>query len=1049
MPEGTACTDCGTQNAPEARFCMHCGVRLTAAAAPILTTTGERRQLTVMFCDLVDSTVISGRMDPEEYRDLIVACQQTIQQLVERYSGHIAQFLGDGVLVYFGYPQALENGAEAAVQAGLQVLAAFAEDPPRNPTDIDVAFRIGIHTGDVVISPTGDGKGELAVGNTTNIAARIEGTATANGMAISDACRRLLSSRVRLESIGQPSLKGVDEPVTVYRVLGRDGDADRAVAATLPSVGREAELEQLSNLLAQARGGRGTIVRISGEPGIGKSHLAEAGARVAEAEGMQLLRLQCTQFATQSPMAPISDWLTRQLAQAPDARTEAARADFEATVAEFSLSDPESAALFARLIGWDWQTPALVEESAERIRARTRRSISEVVQAMARNQPALLLIEDLHWCDPTTLEWLTELSTFVSDWPVVVLLTHRPEFLPTWDAALESPAIELARLTNQQTRLLVEAAGRRMLEPLIEQIIARAEGVPLFAEELSRAIESGALGPTNQVPMSLKDSLMARLDRLGSARSLAQTASAFGREFNLDLLERCVGTIVRPDLDKLLAADLVMEVEAVPGLYLFKHVLLQEIAYDSILRQDRRRLHDRIARIMADEFSDRIEQRPEEYGRHLAAADRPLDAGRAYDQAGRRAALRAAFHEASTHYETAAALFAAAEDAAAEELRVQIQLGNAIMAAHGYAAEATVPVWERAAALAEQTGDAVELSSALNGSAVFALLQGDVDEASSLSEQILAIAEREDSRIARLRGKCTLAQHEFYIGNPVQAADHATDALAEYREGDYLEVTYGIGTDQAVIAHAFGAFANHWTGRFASSFAAARTAVDQALAIGSPISHSMALTMQSLMHGFGGDQTQALAVANVLIQEAEELRFAYYRGFGLVLRAMARLRGNFDRDGVMDELLEGVGLLGRAGGQGGAAMVMGFLGEAYWLVGDTDNAAAFLAAGLTSAAETGQHYYDSEILRLQGEMARSEDPGAAAALYRQALADAQARGARGVAIRPALPLAELLEADGEKAAARSLLADCLAGIEDPSATVASARAARKVAALAD
>lgn len=1058
MPNGPACAGCGQENPPRARFCMHCGALIESTPPQTGTDpSGERRQLTVMFCDLVDSTAISQRLDAEEYSDLILSAQKVIRAAVDRYEGHIAQFLGDGVLVYFGYPQAYEDSAQRALLAALDLLDAFSATPLTQAlVPEEVAFRIGIHTGDVVIESSGPEGDSLAMGDTTNIAARIEGEAAPNGIAISEPTFRLLRGGIRVQSLGQPILKGVNQGLTVYRVLGREQVAEPSRQVRSPMVGRDVEHECLSRHLEDALDGRGIVVRVFAEPGLGKSRLVENLRPEAEAADMRWLHLACSPHTSHTPLAPVSDWFSRYLGIRDQREvSDSALDDARRMIVSLALEDPDSVALFARLIGVDRDDDGLTGESAERLRLRTRRAITDLLRSLSHSQPTVLVVEDLHWCDPTTLEWLNELVTACRHWPILVILTHRPEFSPPWPNDQEQPAIKLSALTSSETRALVESLAQQALAPLVDQIVSRADGVPLFIEELTRMLHESGFDPEQPalVPMTLKDSLMARLDRLGTAKRLAQTAAALGREFHEDLLARCAGTApIAEDLHRLVQADLVYtDRNAIAGTYVFKHALVQEVAYETVLRRDRRELHSRIARVLADDFPDLVDHRPEEHGRHLAAAGDNRAAGEAYDRAGRKAALRAAFHEASNHYRTAARLVAAEESNADFELGVQIQLGNALMASHGYASEDTVPVWQRAAELAQSTNNALELSSALNGSAVYALLQGDVRGAAELAGRILSIANEagssETARIAALRGNCTLAQQEFYIGNPEAALRYADQALDNYRPDDFHTVTYGIGTDHAVIAYCFSAFAHHWAGRYGRSFADAEASVAFAEDLGSPISIAMARTIEALVQGLAGNQQTSLTIASRLADEADELGFAYYRGFGLTLRAMARLRMDGTDRGALEELGTGLDALGVSGGQGGAAMVLGFLGEAYWLTGDAATATAFLDGGLGSAAETGQHYYDSEILKLKGDVARAGDPNVAMDFYQNAASDARDRGAHGMAIRAIVPLAELMLEDDRGHQVEALLERGLATLEPGVSTETTRVAERMLASL--
>ena len=598
--------------------------RPRSGAAP---TTGERRQLTVMFCDLVESTALGRSLDPEELSELLNAYQSVCTEAVRSYDGHVAQYLGDGILVYFGYPQAHEDDVERALRAGLEIqqgLARLREDYT-GPAASGLVARIGVHTGPVVVSEMGSGahRETLAVGDTTNVAARIQATASPGALNTSEQTLRLVSGMFVTRDLGAPALKGLSEPLHVFEVVQASGSRSRLARAEslAPLVARSSELELLLERWRSAQEGLGQVVLISGEAGLGKSRLLYALRERLAGEPHTWLEGGCSPFTSGSAFQPVLTLLRQSLHLADDEGPESVLAKLESAFEAIDGIDPAAVVPYiASLL----ELPAsarypMPPVSPELQRERTFDALIRQLLAAAELQPVISVYEDLHWADPSTLELLERTVMELATSRVLLVLTFRAGFDSSGLDRSHTTPIALARLTREQTARLVEseARGRVLPEAVVKQIVTRSDGVPLFVEELTRAVvEAGAPAvgdesrpgppPELAVPTTLQDSLMARLDRLSSAKQVAQTAAVLGRDFDYPLLARVAELdegALRSSLQQLADAEILYRRGAIPNAtYSFKHALLHDTAYQSLLRSTRHRLHARVAEILEHDF---------------------------------------------------------------------------------------------------------------------------------------------------------------------------------------------------------------------------------------------------------------------------------------------------------------------------------------------------------------------------------------------------------------------------------------------------------------
>ncbi len=800
----------------------------------------ERRQLTVMFCDLVGSTALSARFDPEELREEIRAYQNACSGVVARYDGFVAKFMGDGVLAYFGYPRAHEDDAERAVRAGLEIEAAVTSLETRGTEQL--AVRIGIATGLVVVGDLvgeGSAQEQAVVGETPNLAARLQALAEPRQIVLAGATRRLIGDLFRLRDLGRQTVKGFTEPVEAFAVEGVAVTESRFEAARrglTDLVGRAAESALLRDRLRKASAGAGQIVLLSGEAGIGKSRLAAQLAAEVASEPHTRLRYQCSPYHRDSVLHPFVVALGRAARLAPEDPAETQLDKLEAILAPARIA--ETAPLFASLLSIPTgdRYPPLALSAAQQRRL-TLAALLDQLEALARQKPVLMLFEDAHWADATSLEVLDLTVERVRALPVLVMITFRPEYEAPWTGLSHVTSIALDRLAPAEVETLAEhVAGRPLPPEVTAQIVAKTDGVPLFVEELTKAVLEGGLlvaGPQGwrldgplppfAIPATLQDSLAARLDRLAPIKEIAQIGAAIGREFSYPLLRAVAGRdepALRAALAQLEEAELLFRSGAPPDArYTFKHALVQDTAYETLLRSRRQILHRRIADALRGEFPAIAAAEPELVAHHLTQAGLDEPAIEWWGKAGDQALRRSAFKEAAAHLgkaiELADKLAATAPSPAPgiNRLHLQTSLGNALMWAKGFAAPETSAAFARARELASREEGASERFSAYHG-----LWQGHLNrcEPSPLRE-IAALFLHE----AAARPNCPEAviAHRisgltcFYFGDFSGAHEHFQRTIELYEEAWHADFSNRFGHDPRAVAQAFDAVALWVLGR--------------------------------------------------------------------------------------------------------------------------------------------------------------------------------------------------------------------------------------------
>jgi class 3 adenylate cyclase len=777
----------------------------------------ERRQLTVLFCDLVDSTVLASQLDPEEWREVVRAYQDTCAKVIARYEGHIAQYLGDGLLVYFGYPQAHEDDAQRAVRAGLGMVEAMGQLnallSQEHGVRLDV--RLGIHTGLVVVGKVGGGprQEQLALGETPNVAARLQGLAAPKTLVISATTYRLLGGFFACQSLGPHLLKGFAQPLEVYQVLSERTARTRLEAAgrtgLTPLVGREPEVALLRERWAQVKDGFGQVVLLSGEAGIGKSRLVQVLTEHVAAEPQAWLTpCQCSPYYQNTALYPMVELLERvALRFEREESPEQKRRKLEGFLVPYGLPLAEAVPLFAALLSLPLAADdAPLTMSPEQQKQKTLQAFLTILLRIAAQQPVLFVIEDLHWVDPSTLELLTLLVDQGPTARILALFTFRPDFNPPWTGRSHLTQVTLSRLPRLQAAEMTSrvAHGNALPPEVVEQIVAKTDGVPLFVEELTKIVlESGLLQerddhyaltgplPPLAIPTTLHDSLMARLDRLAAVKGLAQLGATLGREFSYELLQAIAPwdeETLRRGLHQLVEAEFLYQQGLPPqATYRFKHALIQDAAYQSLLRSTRQQYHQRIAQVLEARFPERCETQPELLAQHYTGAGLAEQAIPYWQRAGQRAVERSANLEGVAHLRKGLAGLATLPDTPKRlqrELDLLTLLGSALTRTSGPGSSAVEQVYTRARELCQQV-EPQQLFPVLWGLWYFYNTRAELQKAEELGKQLLTLAQQVQDRTLLLEAHHALWPTLFFLGELAAARGHLERGMALYDLQDH------------------------------------------------------------------------------------------------------------------------------------------------------------------------------------------------------------------------------------------------------------------------
>jgi TOMM system kinase/cyclase fusion protein len=1034
----------------------------TSGATPAVATTAthpdaERRQLTVLFCDLVDSTALARQLDPEDLREVVRAYQDTCAKVIARFEGHIAQYLGDGLLVYFGYPLAHEDDAQRAVRAGLGMVEAVGQLNSRLAQEhgVQLAVRLGVHTGLVVVGEVGSDtrQEQLALGETPNIAARLQGIAVSNTLVISAATFQLLGGFFACQPLGPRLVKGLTEPLVVYRVLYESMARSRLEAAgstgLTPLVGREQEVRLLLECWTQVKEGSGQVVLLSGEAGIGKSRLVEVlKEQVASEPQAWLTPCQCSPYYQHSALYPFIDLLERVALRFEREETPAQKlSKLEGLLVQHGLPLAEAVPLFAALLSLPLPVdyaPLLL--APEQQKQRTFQALLTILLRIAAQQPVLFVMEDLHWVDPSTLELLSLLVDQGPTARILALLTFRPDFSPPWTGRSHLTQVTVNRLPRQQAvEVLRQVAHGKDLPPeVVEQIVAKTDGVPLFVEELTKMVlESGLLQeregryeltgplPPLAIPATLHDSLMARLDRLATVKAMAQLGATLGREFSYALLQAVApwdeGTL-QHGLQQLVEAEFLYQRGLPPqATYLFKHALIQEAAYQSLLRSARQQVHQHIAQVLEERFPEVVETQPELLAHHYTEAgltDRAVDY---WLRAGQRAGERSGNQEAISQLTSGLALLRTLPSTPArtqQELLIQTTLGPALMALKGQAAPEVEHAYARARELCQQLGETPQLFPVLQGLVRFYMVRGLLQTAREVGEQLLRLAQRGHDPAQLLAAHQILAATLFWQGECALAHAHTEQGLALYDHRQHGGHPFLYGIDPGVNCLFYAAHSRWILGypeQACQQYQAALTR-SQDLAHAFTLVH--ALFHVSLGHQFRHEGRAAQERAETLIALSTEQGSPLYVAWATALRGWALATQGKTAEGLA-QMRQGLVATRATGAEGLVPFWLALLAEACGHTGQADEGLRLLVEAFAVADHNAEHWYEAELYRLKGGLLLAQSPHQqpdAEACFRQALNIASAQQAKSWELRAAVSLSRLWQQQGKRQETHDLLA---------------------------
>ncbi len=1032
---------------------------VNATSAPIspLTSDAERRQLTVMFCDLVGSTALSARLDPEDLREVIGAYHRCCADLIGEAGGFVAKYMGDGVLAYFGYPLAHEHDAEHAVRAGL----ALVEGAPKLTTaaGVPLQVRVGIATGLVVVGDligAGAAQEQAVVGETPNLAARLQALAEPGAVVIADSTRRLLGNLFELKDLGARDLKGIAGPARAWAALrassvGSRFDALHTTGLTA-LVGREEESELLLRRWSRAKTGEGQVVLLSGEAGIGKSRLTAALLERLAAEPHTRLRYFCSPQRTDSAFHPIIGQIEHAAGLAYDDKPPAKLDKLDALLAQTSTS-PEDAALFAEMLSLpnDGRYPAL-DLAPDQRRQRALEALMSQLAGLARRQPVLMIFEDLHWIDPTSLEVLGRIVDLIKTLPALLIVTFRPEFNAPWVGQPHVTSLTLNRLGEREAAAIIAGlvGNQALLADVMAEIVERTDGIPLFVEEMTKAVleaeSEGAArrtvaavpSPALAVPASLHASLMARLDRLGPAKEVAQIGSAIGREFShalLALVARKPEAELGSALDRLVQADLLSRQGVPPqASYLFKHALVQDAAYGTLLREPRRALHARIAETFESRFAETAESQPEILAHHCTEAGLIEKAARLWGKAGQRSLARSALVEAAAQLTRAIEQIATLPGTPAlrrEQIKLQVALMTPLMHVKGYAAAETRAAVEQARSLIEQAEalgeppeDPLLLFSVLWAFLVANFVAFNGDACRDLAAQFLALAEKQRATVPLMLGHRLMGMSLLCTGDIAEGRGHLDQALALYDPAEHRPLATRFGLDAAVVILAMRSWALWSLGYPEAALGDSDDALRNAREIGQAATLMYALFHASIPYTLCGNRAAAAAQAQELVALAEEKGSLFWKAHGMMSQGCVLALTGRASDAT-EMLISGIAAYRTTGARVYLPFFLPQLARAHAELGQFEAAWRCIGEAMTAAETTKETWCEAEIHRTAGEIAlMSPEPDAAKARahFERAIAIARAQKAKSWELRAATSLARLWRDHGERQQARDLLA---------------------------
>jgi class 3 adenylate cyclase/predicted ATPase len=996
----------------------------------------ERRQLTVMFIDLVGSTVLSQQLDPEDFREVLFEYQELFDSLIHKYNGQVVQHQGDGIVAYFGYPIAQEDDPRRAIMSGLEMLSCMDELNVRlkQKKNVTIQVRIGLHTGMVVVGTAG-GRGQHlmhAIGEGPNLASRIQNEALPNTLVISEVTKKLVSAFFETKHMGAFILKGFADPMDLYLVLKeRENDLIDLMSTVnlTPLVGREWEREKILERWELSRQSNGQFLLISGEAGIGKTRLVHSIASEIMKGGKAPQAFRCLSYHTNASFQPIIERLQNEIGLDQEDKPRVKLEKLVAYLKAKSIDSPQDIALFAGLL----LIPLLGKYEELNLPAERRKTLTSaaLVRWMVEDgSPSMIIFEDIHWADPSTLELLGLVLDTIPSSPVLLIATARPEFQPGWKKASHIIQIIVNRLTRTQSESMIRKLANDLPEFVLQDLLTKTDGNPLFVEEVTKwVLESGVLEHTKDgyqlkgslksvsIPNTLQDSLMARLDRLGPAKEVAQICATIGREFSYTLVKaisQLGDEILQDDLSKLVAAELLTSKGEIPNaFYSFKHALVQETAYMSLLKKRRQEFHRRIVETLENSLAEVVQSNPELLAYHCSEAGLTEKAIPYWRSAGELALSRSAHAEAISHLNEGLLLLNELPDSSEKnqnEILFQIALGVPLTALRGYGAPEVEQAYARANDLCQQVGDKSQMVPALYGLWRFYLLRAVYKEALTLSEKILALAQDNSDPLNLVVAHRASGSTHFYLGDLDQAWLHLKEVIASDTPPNQRTDTLLFDVvDAWVTSMSYASWTLWIQGYTDQAMKLCNTSIEAAEQLNHPFSKALTKSFASWLYQFSGDSERTLQCARQGLEIAEENGFSFWVGWGEVLECWAL---DVQGKGVaLSDMQDGLDIWYATGSKLGSSYFLYLASERYLANGDLSGAWQSLNRAKEFIDKSGEHFWQAEIFRLEGMLhlaASQPDLEKAEYCFRKALEVAAKQKARSLELRAAVSLAKLL-----------------------------------------
>jgi class 3 adenylate cyclase/predicted ATPase len=1008
----------------------------------------ERRRLTVMFCDLVGSTAISSQLDPEDLREVIAAYHRAVAAVVAQFDGFIAKYMGDGVLVYFGYPRAHEDDAERAVRAGLGVIDAVGRLDVKS---VKLQARVGIATGLVVVGDLigeGSAQEQSVVGETPNLAARLQSLAEPGAVVIAASTRRLVGDLFEYRDLGALEVKGLAGPVPASEVLRPSVVASRFEAlrgsALSPLIGRDEEIDLLLRRWSRVKAGHGQIVLVSGEAGLGKSRITAELAERLRAEPHLRLRYFCSPYHQDSALYPFIDQLGRASGFARD-EPPAAKLEKLETLLALAAPPDEDVAFLADLMSLPGsERYPLPNLSPQRKKERTLEALIRQLEGLAQQQPVVMVFEDAHWIDPTSRELLDLTVERVRSLPVLLIMTFRPEFQPRWTGQPQVTMLALSRLDRPDRTALVEriAGGKALPDEVAAQIVDRTDGVPLFVEELTKSVlESGLLReerdryvldralPPFAIPTSLHDSLMARLDRLASVRLVAQIGAAIGREFSYTLLHavsRLPEDELQTALGRLVASELVFQRGTPPdAVYAFKHALVQDAAHGSLLRSSRQQLHAQIAEALETHSPEMMDGQPELLAQHYAEAGLVEKSVAYWGKAGRKSVARSAMAEAAAQLHEGLDQLTLLPDnrqRQRKELEFWSALGAVLLAVKGYAAPETGQAYARARELWERLGSPSEFLHIPFGQSRYHMARGELDLARRLDEDLLRLSRQRNDSAELALGHLSSGRNLMFAGRFGSSRSHLKEVLALYDPISHRSLVHQAGIHPQVVSQAYLGVVLFCLGFPNQALAQSNEAIAEARRLAHQPSLASSLEYGTTVLSLVGDNAILGEWIDQLVAVTTEQGFPFWRALGTIFYGWFKAKNGDVTEGV--SLLRSGSTAYRATGAGAwIPYQIALLVRACEIAGQIEEGLSRLDEALQIVERTGERWFAAELNRHKGQLLlRQGHSEAAEKLYYKALSIAEEQEAKLWELRAAASLARLRRDQDRHAEARDLLA---------------------------